>query len=269
MFKKGFSSLWSSISQIDQLLPAIAQAGFDGIEPTFNPGAIPSPEFYQDDAKFLRSRCFDLGLEIPSMRGGRVFWGTIPSNKHSIRQQALDHCQKACECLAEMGGKTLLVIPGEQQKDVPFSEHWKRVIEFSYQAGDMAQEYGVQIGFENTEAKFPLSVLDWKTLLTEITHANVGMYFDVGNVIWLELGSPEDWLREMQNEIVQIHFKDAFSGGVLVNILEGDVNWPEVMKAIREIHYKGWISVEPEWYTHAPWQLPHNLSANLDVIFRL
>ena len=48
--KKGFSSVWEDAKQIDELLPATADGGFQGIEPTFTPGAIPSPQAYRREA---------------------------------------------------------------------------------------------------------------------------------------------------------------------------------------------------------------------------
>jgi L-ribulose-5-phosphate 3-epimerase len=267
--QKGFSSLWRSEEEINRLLPEIASAGFAGIEPTFNSGAIPSPEFYPDQAKNLAQRSRDLGLKIPSLRGGLRFWDTIPSPDPSEREQALEHAKKAFECLALMGGKTLLIVPGRIRPDVPYEDHWKRVVDFAYRAGEMAKAYGMGIGLENVEARFPLSVKEWKDLLDEIKHPRVRMYLDVGNVSWLGLGFPEQWILSLGDRICQVHFKDALFGKTLGNILEGEVNWSQVMGALKRINYQGWISVEPEWYPFAPWRLPERLSKDLDAIFLL
>ena len=128
--KKGFSSVWKDWKQIDDLLPAIAKSGFQGIEPTFIPGAIPSPKTYQRETVELKARCRDLDLEIPSMRGGKGFWDTIPSPDSRRRSEAIEHGKRACECLALLGGKTLLVVPGQMQRETPYREHWKRVVDF-------------------------------------------------------------------------------------------------------------------------------------------
>ena len=115
-WKKGFSSVWESEKQIDELLPAIAESGFHGIEPTFIPGAVPSPHGYAGEARLLRGRCEALGLEIPSMRGGRGFWDTVPSPDPAERAAALEHGKLALECLA-MGVWGAIGFPGTKHLD--------------------------------------------------------------------------------------------------------------------------------------------------------
>ena len=68
-------------------------------------------------------------------------------------------------------------------------------------------------------------------------------YFDVGNVIIY--GFSQDWIRTLGKRIVKIHLKDFKRQGYQwKNLLEGDVNWPEVRKALDEINYKGYLTAE-------------------------
>ena len=267
--KKGFSLVWDDESMIAQLLPGIAQAGFDGIEPTFNPGKIPSPDKYLQQAPELKKRCDDYGLTIPSLRAGGRPWTTIPSPDPKERGEALEHTRQALECLKLMGGSVLLVVPGQIQADIPYDEHWKRVVEYGQRVSQLAEEFDAIIGLENVEARFPISLKDWRDLITEINHPRVRMYLDVGNITWLGLGFPEQWIAALEGLICQVHFKDAEFGGVLRNLLAGDVDWPAVVGALRNSDYGGWISVEPVWYHYAPQRLAQRLSRDLDAIFAL
>lgn len=264
--RKAFSSQWEDTDQLDRLLGSIAQAGFDGIEPTFNPGAIPSPQSWRDQAEDLKHRCADLGLSIPSMRGGGQFWKSIPAEDAASRRGAVDYAREALDCLAALGGNVLLVVPGMRLPGVTYRDHWQRVLDFARSAGDEAAARGLTIGLENVEARFPLSVRDWRDLLGDIDHPAVRMYLDVGNVVWLDAGYPEHWLRELADHVVQVHFKDAHRGRMLRNLLAGDVNWPAVACALRAIGYDGWVCCEPEWYRHAPWRLPERLARDMDTI---
>jgi L-ribulose-5-phosphate 3-epimerase len=155
------------------------------------------------------------------------------------------------------------------RQDTSYREHWKRVVDFSREIGQIAAGYSITIGLENVEARFPLSVRDWGDLLAEIDHPSVRIYFDVGNVVWLGLGYPEQWLVALKDWICALHFKDATFGGHLRNLLAGDIDWPAVSAALDQIDYQGWISVEPEWYRHEPKRLPARLSADLDAILSL
>lgn len=276
-YRKGYSLVIRQ-EDLTTTLPAIARAGFQGVEPTFVEGALPSPNL--DDpsqgARELASRCSDLGLRIPSMRAGRVPWWSIPSPIAREREIALDHTRRALDALALMGGSVLLIVPGARSPEVDYFTHWRRVVEYGRAAGEIARSYGMRIGFENVEAAFPSSLRDWADLIDEIDDPGVGVYFDAGNVLWLGFGYPEEWIRHLASRIVQLHFKDArfrLAGATLHSeihqILNGDVNWAGVMAALREIGYEGWISVEPEAYRFAPQRLPERLSRDLDAIFQL
>lgn len=264
--RKGFSSVWHSEDQIRALLPAIASAGFDGIEPTFLDDAVPSPQGYRREARMLLGFASDLGLAIPSMRGGSGFWDTIPSPDARERKRAVELVERALDCLAIMDGTTLLVVPGRSTAEVGYPDHWSRVIEFAVRAGELAEERGITIALENVEARFPLSSRDWEALLRQIDHPKIRIYLDVGNVLWLGLGYPQQWIRSLGPWIASIHFKDALFGSAIRPLLEGEVDWPAVVQALLDIGYSGWINVEPEWYRFAPWRLPARLSADLDAI---
>jgi len=275
-FQKGYSLVVREGDDLERLIPAIAAAGFDGIEPTFVTGAIPSPEAHTSGARQLRDLCDRLGLTIPSMRAGTVPWTTIPSNEARDRSATLDHMRIAFESLQIMGGSVLLVVPGDRTSEVDYHTHWRRVVEFGRAAGEMAAEFDMKIGLENVEARFPVSELDWRGLIDEIASDNVGVYLDVGNVRWLGLGFPDQWIRTLGSRIVQVHFKDAtyrLAGATLHaevrQLLEGDVDWPAVMRALNEVDYSGWISVEPESYRYLSERLPDRLSADLDAVFKL
>jgi hexulose-6-phosphate isomerase len=90
----------------------------------------------------------------------------------------------------------------------------------------------------------------------------------------MRVGHPQDWLRHLSHRVVGIHFKDyRVSVGTIdgfVDLLEGDVNWPEVMSAIREISYSGPIPCEmiPK-YRHCPEVRIANASNAMDAILAL
>ncbi len=115
-----------------------------------------------------------------------------------------------------------------------------------------AEKTGIQIALENVWNNFLLSPLEAKRFLDEINHPLVGWYFDVGNI--LRYGWPEHWIETLQSRIMKLHMKEyskevMFNQGVRkgfdVELMEGDNNWPVVMKALQTIDYKGqWITAE-------------------------
>jgi hexulose-6-phosphate isomerase len=97
----------------------------------------------------------------------------------------------------------------------------------------------------------------------------VGAYFDVGNVLYA--GYPEHWIRILNKRIKKVHFKDyrREAGGLsgFVDLLAGDVNYPEVIKALKEIGYDNYVIGEMiPGYTHHANQIVYNTSSSMDAI---
>jgi len=71
----------------------------------------------------------------------------------------------------------------------------------------------------------------------------VRAYFDVGNIIIQ--GFAQHWIRTLDKRIVKLDLKDfQRSGYKWKNLLDGDVNWPEVTKALDEIKFEGFLTAE-------------------------
>ncbi|MBW6535448.1 MAG: sugar phosphate isomerase/epimerase [Mariniphaga sp.] len=115
-----------------------------------------------------------------------------------------------------------------------------------------AEKTGVQIALENVWNNFLISPVEARRFVDEINHPLVGWYFDVGNI--LRYGWPEHWIKTLNARIMKIHVKEfsrqlmndeGLRKGFQVNLLDGDNNWPEIMKAVKEINYNGgWIIAE-------------------------
>ncbi len=133
----------------------------------------------------------------------------------------------------------------------------------------MAERYRVTIGIENVWNKFLLSPLEMRDFVDKIGSRYVGCYFDVGNV--LLTGYPEQWIRILGERIKRVHLKDfKISIGNIngfCNLLEGDANWKEVIKALKEIKYDSYLTAEivPP-YRQYPQALIYNISKNMDFI---
>src|SRR5205823_5128540 len=130
----------------------------------------------------------------------------------------------------------------------------------------------VRLGIENVWNRFLISAQDMKTFLDQFASPWIGAYMDVGNL--LPFGYAEQWLRFLGKQVVGVHFKD-FRRAVgtaegFVDLLEGDVNWPEVMVALREIAYDGPVVAEmiPP-YKHCPLVRVANTSRAMDAIIKL
>jgi hexulose-6-phosphate isomerase len=111
----------------------------------------------------------------------------------------------------------------------------------------LAEDLGIKIAVENVWNQFLLSPLEAARYVDEFNSPAVGWHFDVGNVI--NYGWPEQWIRILGKRIQKLHIKEysrkkrdeqGLWKGFDVPFLEGDNNWPAIMKALDEIGYEGW-----------------------------
>jgi hexulose-6-phosphate isomerase len=177
-----------------------------------------------------------------------------------------------------LGCESCLIVPGtvcadfvDPNKVVDYSTAYERSLEFFSRIKTYAENAKVEIGLENVWNKFLLSPMEMRDFIDKIGSDYVGSYLDIGNVLYC--GYPEDWVRILGKRIKKIHFKDyrVQAGGLhgFVDLLAGDVNYPEVVTALSEIGYDGWVSAEMipnyKYYSEA---IIYNTSLAMDKILR-
>src|SRR5205823_2002795 len=137
------------------------------------------------------------------------------SSDPAQRDAAVDLAAKAIEAVQIMGGDTLLIVPGQWEAHQTYSEVWNNALATARRVAELAERARIKVGLENVENRFLLSPHEWMMFLGEVHSEWVRMYFDVGNVIYMSLGHPDQWIRELGNKyITRIHFKDAERGTV-------------------------------------------------------
>ena len=141
------------------------------------------------------------------------------------------------------GADVVLLVPAVVNPETSYKDAYTRSQKRVRQMIPLAKELGVVIGLEEVWNKFLLSPLEFARYIDEIDSPWVKAYFDVGNVVLF--GYPEDWIRTLGKRIVKLHLKDFKSETKqFVPLREGSVNWPEVRKAVNEIGFKGYATVE-------------------------
>lgn len=270
--RKGYSIgfFQRDTAEISDFLRSLAKAGFDGVEPTFLPDGWPCPEFWESDARTLKELADEAGLDIPSMRGGPLFWKHFGASDAHSRRTVLKLAEQAVRCIHEMGGNALLMVPGHWEAGQSYQKLIETVMDNARAIAPIAEEYDITVGLENIENQMLFSPWEWQHLIDEIGHPSVRMYYDVGNTVKTRQGSPPDWIRQMGRErIARIHLKDAIEGERIVGLLEGDVDWPGVRSALADIDYDNWICAELLPYKHLSQRQLERTAADIDAIWSL
>lgn len=253
-------------------------AGYEGVEVNLEPHEAVTLEASEAELMALRQQIEDMGLSVSSVYSRRQWLFPITSQKAEIRARGMEIIMTLARAANYLGTDAVLVVPGAVDNSVFSAEPEIVPYDVAYETArammwEMAAEMdaipGVNLLLENVWNKFLLSPLEFAHFVDEIGHAQVGVYFDVGNV--LRTGYPEHWIRILGKRIKRVHFKD-FRLAVdnmhgFVTLLEGDVNWPAVCEALAEIGYDSWVAAEVlPAYRHHGAELAYELARKMDVI---
>jgi L-ribulose-5-phosphate 3-epimerase len=219
------------------------QAGFDGIELALNEQGEMALDWDPFKVKDIKLYADSIGLGISSFAIGLGWKYPLITRDAGMYKKAKDILQTGLRFAGILEVDCILSVPGTVNPDMPYDEAYERGVAAYKDCGKMAQEYGVTIGVENVWNKFLLSPLEAARFIDEIGHPWVQFFFDVGNV--LLFGYPEQWIRILGKRIRKVHIKDFQTGpGVFATLLNGNVNYPAVTKALAEVGYDGYLVAE-------------------------
>lgn len=274
--KKGIS-IWSFPNQSLKESFALAKdAGFEGVEVALDEVGEISLTSTEAELAAVKRQAQDCGIELYSVASG-LYWGNwLNADCDKERARAKDIVKKQLDTAKALGCDTILVIPGcvnadfvDPNRIVDYKTTYERSFEAMNELKEYAEKVGVSIGLENVWNKFLTSPVEMREFIDKIGSDFVGSYLDIGNVLFN--GYPEHWIRILGDKIKKVHFKDyrKAAGGLhgFVDLLAGDINWPEVTKALAEVGYDGWVTAEmiPN-YQHYTETIIYNTSNAMDRI---
>jgi L-ribulose-5-phosphate 3-epimerase len=222
----------------------LRNAGFEGFDIQLGDEIkLSSP---LDQVKRLADDARKAGVTIVSMNAN-------PLNDPSpdVRAKGVAAIEKAIEIATHLDRCPLLLIPGRLGSGAKFQagyqDTWDRSTAELRKVVRRAAEARVVIGPENSWSKFLLSPIEMRNYVDQFKSPWVKVHFDVANP--MQYGYPQDWITTLGQRITRVHLKDyklsaRSEQGRFVDLLEGDVDWKEVMACLGKTGYSGFLSVE-------------------------
>jgi L-ribulose-5-phosphate 3-epimerase len=244
-------------------------AGFDGVEA----GIVP-PERAAECRKIAEG----LGMRIHSVMRG---WAEFNSDDPAKVQATFDQTVAALKAAQGYGADDILLVPC-RIGGMAMPEPWDFRIKFDAANGHLtqvvdgdnapyadfiaahdhaydtsaeqirklipiAEETKVIIAVENVWNNLFLSPEHLANFVDSFASPWVKVYFDLGNHV--KYGPTEQWVRALGARICKCHVKDFKlnpdgHGGSFVDIRDGSINWPAVRKALDDVGYAAWMTIE-------------------------
>lgn len=210
-----------------------SRCGFEGID------AKPMDDL--DAARQQAELARDAGVPIHGVVFG--WWPPFSDPDPKVINKSIVKMERALRCANAMGATTVLLVPTKVTEKFRYIDAYRQSQKHIRKLLPLAEQMGVIIAIENVWNKFLLSPIEFARYLDEFESPWVRAYFDVGNVIIH--GYAQDWIRTLGPRIVKIDLKDFKRKGYQwTNLLDGDVNWPEVRRALDEVGFSGYMTAE-------------------------
>ena len=169
----------------------VKELGFDGVE-------LNSPvDFNMSEILDAKSKS---GIELPTVVNKDHWSSPLSDPDPAVRKKCIDSVIKSLQEVKEMGGDTVLVVPGVVNEKVSYEQAYITSQQSIRELIPYAEKTGMQIAVENVWNNFLISPVEAKRFIDEINHPLVGWYFDIGNV--LRYGWPEHWIKRLNSRIM-------------------------------------------------------------------
>lgn len=268
-------SCW--MNNLERQLTLYKDAGFDGVEvrlvdeTEFKGKPIPPGTLrissMDEDARRLAKIANSVGLEVHSIMCSPLWKYSLTSSNEKYREIALRIIKDAINAAKILNADALLIIPGVVTEDVGYEKAMALSKENLNKIISLAEENEIILAVENVGNRFLLSPLEMRDFIDYFNSDYVKAYLDVGNVVLLRQGYPQDWIRILGSRIVKVHVKDYDPRTRSVTyLLQGDIDWKSVITALREIKYDGYLTAELPPYKFFPEKMLKDTATALKLI---
>jgi inosose dehydratase len=245
------SSLWDARHPIEWGIKRIAALGLQGIEPYAK-----QIEDHRADPLALKKKFDESGVTLIDVSNGAKGQSTNFIDPKEIPQTIADHVAFARDFLQPVGSDMFKCNMGARPVNGTSNDELKRLADTLNEIGRQTIEMGVRLA-PHPHIWGPIERDHEIRAMLDLTDPNyVWMTPDTGH---LTLGGADavELMSDYFPRIAEVHLKDTFAkyrgntktppqqqhfeASVYHNMGGGGVDFPAVMKLLRDRHFKGWV----------------------------
>ena len=221
-----------------EIIEKLQKTGYDGIEVPIFAGESKN---YTKIGQHLKS----IGMGVTGLTS-LLPEENIVNPDPKIQQAGVDKLKWAVDLTCELGTDILCGPFHSAFKDMtnlpPSSEEHKRSAENLYIVADYAKSKGIILAPEalnRFECYMYNTMNDLRSLVDTIDHPNLGAMYDTHHG-HIEETSQKNALESIGTALKHVHISENQRGipG------SGQVHWQEVFSTLKEMNYKGWLTIE-------------------------
>lgn len=269
---------------LEESITKASSVGYDGYE--IDIGVKTSHEEFRnfvekDKKKKIKDLALKKNIEICSLCLGILWKFSLASKKLQQRKEGIE-IVKECIDLASFLGAKVILIPIGQPSDTTPRDARNNAIDSLNECIEKAEEKEVILGVENVCQKLAYTPENLLEIVKKVNSKWCEIYYDVGNPTFIGL-DPIEGILKLNKEIMRVHLKDTRKGesvykgsfsGITgdfaiwgtrksVEINQGDVNYPAVLQALKQIKYDGYLILESSPENEEPKQFANRCRQTL------
>jgi inosose dehydratase len=230
----------------------IAGAGYAGVE-MFD-GNVAD---FADDPAELRDLLAETGLVLVSVYTGAnfVYADILPDELHRVR--------RAAELAATFGAEQLVVGGGARRAAGTPESDYDRLAEALDTVTGIAEEHGLSACYHPHLTTIVESPDEVEKIMSR---SRIGFCPDTAHLA-AGGGDPAALIRRYPDRIRHVHLKDLDSATTtFLPLGQGDIDFTDVLAAVREVGYDSWLIVELDSYDGDPAEAARISKAFLDRV---
>ena len=172
----------------------------------------------------------------------------IAAEDPHVREAILERLESSTRYASDLGADTLVFHPGNTtalEWALPHGTSWRINLESARRLLDYAENLGVRAMIENVPEPFPFvmkSVEDFERFYEEVG-IEAFMVLDVAHAHIR--GEELEFIERFGDRIGHVHVSDnQGDSDTHMRIGEGSIAWAEVMEALRDSPFDGWVTIE-------------------------
>lgn len=255
----GYNTNGFAHHRLEDAVEILAELGYRGLALTADYHTIdPLTDRWTARARRLDRRLRHHRMRVVVETGARFILD--PRRKHQPtlldpdRHAALDRLYylEACVRLASaLEADAVSFWSGAAPDDSPARIHMARLVEACLRLCDFADDRGVRLAFEPEPGMFIDTMDKFAELHGKVNRRNFGLTLDVGHLVCQGETPAGAHIRKWQDWLWNVHIEDMRCG-VHDHLMfgAGEVDFADVMGALREIGYRHGVYVELSRHSH-------------------
>jgi sugar phosphate isomerase/epimerase len=190
-------------------------------------------------------------VDDPRQRYWHPSW--IEPDRH-YREIRVQHTRRALTLARELGAKCITTEPGGPvEPGASWSDALKLFVEMIKPVLDHAEKEGVLLLVEPEPGLLIETSEQFEEFMRHVDSPAVGLNFDVGHMFCVG-EDPAASLKRLAKYVRHVHLEDIAATRVHAHLVpgEGAIDFPATLRALDEIGYQGWVTIELYPYVDDP-----------------